>query len=179
MLLSNFPSGNLETDVADSVDFMVERLEQLNGKQLGSRLTLNRTPGYVEPQAISKQDIKVHATYTHAHSCYAVANYHVIIMWPQHPSITAFPPPPQSDWLFPYPHSWTAFRRIDDLNPSYPQTFSAIARRSQITVIHILEKTVLSEDVHDEISKCFPEAKVAHLRVSCCSKRRTILVVIA
>jgi len=90
MLLSNFPSGNLETDVADSVDFMVERLEQLNGKQLGSRLTLNRTPGYVEPQAISKQDIKVHAAYTHAHSCYAVANYHVIIMWPQHPSITAF-----------------------------------------------------------------------------------------
>jgi len=44
--------------------------------------------------------------------------------------------------------------------------FVSLARlhQPQITILQILEKTVLSDDVHDEMSKCFPEAKVAHLR---------------
>ena len=91
LLLNNFPSGSLAQNVADSVDFMVERLEAATRQQVASRLALNSANGYVEPQAISKQDIK-------------------------------------------------------------------------ITVLHVLEKTVLRDDIYDEMIKCFPEAKTAHLR---------------
>lgn len=51
-ILLNLPSENLEYNVANSVDFMVERLELLDRNQLGSRLTLNCSDSYVEPQKL-------------------------------------------------------------------------------------------------------------------------------
>jgi len=43
VVLENLPKGNLEAEIADSVDFMVEQLETLSQKELCSRLTLNCT----------------------------------------------------------------------------------------------------------------------------------------
>ena len=72
-ILLNLPSDNLEANVANSVDFMVERvsketkvsgldcvivvcvcvqLDMLDRNQLSSRLTLNCTDSYVEPQKL-------------------------------------------------------------------------------------------------------------------------------
>lgn len=137
MLLNNFPSGDLEAEVANSVDFMVEKLEALTGKQLGSRLTLNKTPGYIEPQSISNQDIKVSP------------------VLPRRPTRRSLIAP-----------VCVRFRRsLPGLVCCCLHTLTMFGcHGQQITVIQILEKTVLSDDVHDEISKCFPEAKVAHLR---------------
>jgi len=44
LILANFPSGTLEGDIANSVDFMVLLLEKLNQEDLSSRLTLNCSP---------------------------------------------------------------------------------------------------------------------------------------
>lgn len=56
-IMLNLPSENLEVEVANSIDFMVERLDSLERGQLASRLSLNCNDNYVEPQKL--QDIYV------------------------------------------------------------------------------------------------------------------------
>lgn len=51
-ILMNLPSENLEAEVANSIDFMVERLDTLERAQLASRLTMNCVDNYVEPQKL-------------------------------------------------------------------------------------------------------------------------------
>ena len=50
MVMGNFERGLLDSDIADSVDFMVDKLDGLTQAQLASRLTLNCMSSYVEPQ---------------------------------------------------------------------------------------------------------------------------------
>lgn len=45
----------MDPDIADSVDFVIEKLDSLNREQLASRLTLNTVPGYVEPHHLNEQ----------------------------------------------------------------------------------------------------------------------------
>jgi len=45
MLLSNFPTYELEKEIANSIDFMVEQLECVKREDLASRLSLNCTIG--------------------------------------------------------------------------------------------------------------------------------------
>lgn len=59
MLLSNFPQDFMERSIADSVDFMVERLESIKQKELASRLTLNSLDGYVEPQMLNNVPLTI------------------------------------------------------------------------------------------------------------------------
>lgn len=95
MVLASYPDGRVEQAVADSIDFMIERvclgrlcadlptytlvppcrscwrqclvrsnltleqLEKLDRKQLASRMVLHVSPGYVEPQSLQEQGIKV------------------------------------------------------------------------------------------------------------------------
>jgi maspardin len=49
IILENFPVQKLETEIANSVDFMVEQLEALTQAELASRLTLNCTLGFLRP----------------------------------------------------------------------------------------------------------------------------------
>ncbi|CAI8024061.1 Maspardin [Geodia barretti] len=51
-ILMNLPSEKLESEVANSIDFMVERLDTLERSQLAARLTLNCSDNYVEPQKL-------------------------------------------------------------------------------------------------------------------------------
>ncbi|XP_072037851.1 maspardin-like [Amphiura filiformis] len=57
MVLSNFKNQITDSGIADSVDFMVERLEALSQAELASRLTLNCASDYVEPQKLMGVDI--------------------------------------------------------------------------------------------------------------------------
>jgi len=47
-VLSFFPLKELEANIADTLDFMVERVETLKQKTLASRVTLNSTAGPLE-----------------------------------------------------------------------------------------------------------------------------------
>ncbi|EDV26915.1 uncharacterized protein TRIADDRAFT_22848 [Trichoplax adhaerens] len=53
IILEGFNDDIVDKDVADSVDFMVERVEGLKRSQLASRLKLNCSDSYVEPQKLS------------------------------------------------------------------------------------------------------------------------------
>ncbi|XP_046404578.1 maspardin-like [Ischnura elegans] len=53
MVMSNFTSVTVDAEIADSIDFMVERIESLSQQELASRLTLNCTNCYVQPQKLS------------------------------------------------------------------------------------------------------------------------------
>lgn len=59
MLMGNFTTDKVDKRIAESVDFMVERLESLNQSELASRLTLNCTPCYVQPQSFSDLPITI------------------------------------------------------------------------------------------------------------------------
>ncbi|XP_054714491.1 maspardin-like [Uloborus diversus] len=50
MVMGNFAKGFVEPCIADSIDFMVERLDTLSQQELASRLTLTCMNCYVEPQ---------------------------------------------------------------------------------------------------------------------------------
>lgn len=52
MIMDNFSSHEVDPDVADGIDFMVERLDSLGRAEIASRLTLNCTDSYVEPQKL-------------------------------------------------------------------------------------------------------------------------------
>lgn len=53
MIMNNFTVQEVDEDIADSIDFMVERLESLGRSELASRLTLNCLNSYVEPQKLN------------------------------------------------------------------------------------------------------------------------------
>nr|XP_014354120.1 PREDICTED: maspardin isoform X2 [Latimeria chalumnae] len=57
IVLGNFSTGPVDPQMADGIDFMVDRLETLNQSELASRLTLNCQNSYVEPHKI--KDIAV------------------------------------------------------------------------------------------------------------------------
>lgn len=52
MVMGSFSKGQLDPKIADSIDFMVEKLESLNQSELASRLTLNCMNCYVEPHKL-------------------------------------------------------------------------------------------------------------------------------
>ncbi|KAG8145183.1 hypothetical protein E2320_013547 [Naja naja] len=52
IVLGNFSSGPVDPEMADGIDFMVDRLESLGQSELASRLTLNCQNSYVEPHKI-------------------------------------------------------------------------------------------------------------------------------
>jgi len=47
MVMGNFGNEQMDPDIADSVDFMVEKLESLSQSELASRLTINCSSSYV------------------------------------------------------------------------------------------------------------------------------------
>ncbi|XP_045452475.1 maspardin-like [Melitaea cinxia] len=59
MLMGNFITDKVDKRIADSIDFMVERLESLTQTELASRLTLNCIPCYVKPQLLSDLPITI------------------------------------------------------------------------------------------------------------------------
>ncbi|XP_065059614.1 maspardin-like [Rhopilema esculentum] len=52
MIMDNFSSEEVDPDIADSTDFLVERLDSLGRNEIASRLTLNCMDAYVEPQKL-------------------------------------------------------------------------------------------------------------------------------
>jgi maspardin len=52
IILGNFPTANLEVEIANSVDFMVEQLEALTQSELAGRLTLNCALGPLKPGSV-------------------------------------------------------------------------------------------------------------------------------
>ncbi|KAK6188833.1 hypothetical protein SNE40_004931 [Patella caerulea] len=59
MVMGNFEKGMVDTEIADSIDFLVEKLDHLSQQELASRLTLNCMNCYVEPQKIQAQAIPI------------------------------------------------------------------------------------------------------------------------
>ena len=59
MVLGSMPYESNDKDIAWSVDFMVEKLEEMSHSELASRLTLNCAPTYVMPQHLRELSITV------------------------------------------------------------------------------------------------------------------------
>ncbi|KAG8191080.1 hypothetical protein JTE90_008394 [Oedothorax gibbosus] len=59
MVMGNFNKGYVASSIADSIDFMVERLESLSQQELASRLTLTCMNCYVQPQKIQNLHITI------------------------------------------------------------------------------------------------------------------------
>ncbi|XP_047536146.1 maspardin-like [Vanessa atalanta] len=59
MLMGNFTTDKVDKRIAESIDFMVERLESLTQTELASRLTLNCMPCYVQPQLLKDLPITI------------------------------------------------------------------------------------------------------------------------
>lgn len=59
MVMGNFDKGLVDPEIADSIDFLVERLDNLSQQELASRLTLNCMNCYVEPQKLRNLDITI------------------------------------------------------------------------------------------------------------------------
>jgi maspardin len=59
MILSNFPTSKLESEIANSVDFMVKQLETLTQSELASRLTLNCLPSNFNPTELQFNKAKI------------------------------------------------------------------------------------------------------------------------
>ncbi|XP_013187612.2 maspardin [Amyelois transitella] len=59
MLMGNFTSDKVDKRMAESIDFMVERLESLTQSELASRLTLNCTPCFVQPEHLKNIPITI------------------------------------------------------------------------------------------------------------------------
>ncbi|XP_068620618.1 maspardin-like [Battus philenor] len=59
MLMGNFTMDKVDQRITQSIDFMVERLESLNQSELASRLTLNCTPCYIQPQQLNNIPITI------------------------------------------------------------------------------------------------------------------------
>ncbi|XP_034246979.1 maspardin-like [Thrips palmi] len=57
MIMGSFTTSKVDAAIADSIDFMVERLESLSQQDLASRLTMNCVNCYVEPHKM--RDIPV------------------------------------------------------------------------------------------------------------------------
>jgi len=59
LVMGGFPRKLMSPEIADSVDFMVERLDSLDQRELASRLTLNCANCYVQPQKLHHLDITI------------------------------------------------------------------------------------------------------------------------
>ncbi|XP_049877009.1 maspardin-like [Pectinophora gossypiella] len=59
MLMGNFTTDKVDRRIAESIDFMVERLESLTQSELASRLTLNCTPMYVQPDLLNHLPVTI------------------------------------------------------------------------------------------------------------------------
>ncbi|KAG6463487.1 hypothetical protein O3G_MSEX013901 [Manduca sexta] len=59
MLMGNFTTDKVDRRMAESIDFMVERLESLTQTELASRLTINCSPCYVQPHLLTNIPITV------------------------------------------------------------------------------------------------------------------------
>lgn len=59
MILGNYCKTNIDPDILDSIDFMVERLESIGRAEIASRLTLNCSENYVEPQNLRGVNITI------------------------------------------------------------------------------------------------------------------------
>jgi len=59
MLLANFPTTELETEIANSIDFMVEQLESVKRDDLASRLSLNCTLGPLVKEELTMPEINI------------------------------------------------------------------------------------------------------------------------
>ncbi|KAG7301568.1 hypothetical protein JYU34_014535 [Plutella xylostella] len=59
MLMGNFTTDKVDKRMAESIDFMVERLETLTQAELASRLTLNCTPCYVQPDTLRNMPVTI------------------------------------------------------------------------------------------------------------------------
>ncbi|XP_013162789.1 PREDICTED: maspardin-like [Papilio xuthus] len=59
MLMGNFTTDKVDKRIAESIDFMVERLESLNQSELASRLTLNCSPCYIQPHLLNNMPITI------------------------------------------------------------------------------------------------------------------------
>ncbi|KAK4306618.1 hypothetical protein Pmani_021569 [Petrolisthes manimaculis] len=88
MIIGRFPRKLMDHNIADSIDFMVERLESLGQSELASRLTLNCSADYVQPQ-----NVKV-----------------------------------------------------------------------SVTIVDVFDESALSQSVKEEVYKCYPDARLAHLK---------------
>lgn len=91
IILRSLPRSKVEVDVANSIDFVVERFSKMPRDIIASRLTLNTAPCYVLPQNINSQEMKV-------------------------------------------------------------------------TLVDVLDQNTIATSVREELQKCYPEAKVAHIR---------------
>ncbi|XP_066996662.1 maspardin isoform X2 [Anabrus simplex] len=59
MVMGNFASHKVDPAIADSIDFMVERLESLSQPDLASRLTMNCVSCYVEPHKLTELPVTI------------------------------------------------------------------------------------------------------------------------
>lgn len=59
MVMGNFDKSLTDPEIADSIDFMVEKLDSLSQQELASRLTLNCMNCYVEPQKLSGIEVTI------------------------------------------------------------------------------------------------------------------------
>ncbi|XP_067667498.1 protein ABHD8-like [Haliotis asinina] len=59
MVMGNFEKGVVDAEIADSVDFLVEKLDQLSQPELASRLTLNCMNCYIEPQKLRGVEVTI------------------------------------------------------------------------------------------------------------------------
>ncbi|KAL4227847.1 Maspardin [Mactra antiquata] len=59
MVMGNFDRSLNDPEIADSIDFMVEKLDSLSQPELASRLTLNCMNCYVEPQKLTAVEITI------------------------------------------------------------------------------------------------------------------------
>lgn len=59
MVMGSFPRKLVDCSIADSLDFMVEKLDSLGQQELASRLTLNCSNNYVNPQKLQDLDITI------------------------------------------------------------------------------------------------------------------------
>lgn len=59
MVMGNFDRRLTDPEIADSIDFMVDKLDSITQQELASRLTLNCMNCYVEPQKLVGLDITI------------------------------------------------------------------------------------------------------------------------
>lgn len=72
MVMGNFDRGFNDSDICDSIDFLVERLDGLSQSELASRLTLNCMNCYVEPQKLQGVDVTIMDVFDDCALSYAV-----------------------------------------------------------------------------------------------------------
>lgn len=59
MIMGNFSCERVDSDIIESIDFMVDRFETLKQSELASRLTLNCSRGYVEAHKLHELPVTI------------------------------------------------------------------------------------------------------------------------